>query len=68
MYLYPRWKDLREDAELKQKDIAKLLMTSQQQYCRYETGEREIPAHHLITLARFYKVSADYILGLTNKK
>lgn len=65
---YQRICDLREDADLKQETIAKLLKTSQTQYSRWERGEREIPFHHVITLAIFYKVSIDYIAGLTNKK
>ena len=66
MYYYSRLKDLREDKDLKQKDIAKLLQTTQQQYSKYEKGIQEIPAHHVITLANFYHTSADYILGRTN--
>lgn len=57
-------RELREDHELKQKDIAKLLGTTQQVYSRYENGENEIPVRHIITLCKFYNVSADYILGL----
>ncbi len=66
MYLYKRIKDLREDKELKQEDISKLLHTTQQQYSIYETGIQEIPTHHVITLANFYNTSTDYILGRTN--
>lgn len=65
---YPRLADLREDADLKQETVAKLLGTSQTQYSRWERGEREIPFHHVITLAIHYKCSIDYIAGLTNKK
>lgn len=65
---YQRLTDLREDADLKQEVIAKLLGTSQTQYSRWERGEREIPFRHVITLAVFYKVSIDYIAGLTNNK
>lgn len=65
---YQRLADLREDADLKQEVIAKLLGTSQTQYSRWERGEREIPFHHVVTLALFYKVSIDYIAGLTNNK
>ena len=65
---YQRITDLREDADLKQETVAKLLGTSQTQYSRWERGEREIPFHHVITLARFYRTSCDYIAGLTNKK
>ncbi len=67
MTLYPRLKDLREDSDLTQKDIADMLQTTQQQYSKYERGIQEIPAHHLITLAKFYKTTTDYLLGLTNK-
>lgn len=65
---YQRLTDLREDADLKQNTVAKLLGTSQTQYSRWERGEREIPFHHVITLAIYYKVSIDYIAGLTNDK
>lgn len=69
-YYYHRLRDLREDrAEvLNQEDIAKLLGTTQQTYSIWERGEREIPFHHAITLAKFYNVSLDYIAGLTNSK
>ena len=65
---YQRLTDLREDADLKQDTVAKLLGTSQTQYSRWERGEREIPVHHVVTLALYYKVSIDYIAGLTNDK
>ena len=68
MYYLQRLRDLREDMDLHQKDIAKLLKTTQPQYSRYETGEREIPIRHIVTLADFYGVSTDYILGRTNQK
>ena len=68
MYYLQRLKDLREDKDLQQSDIAKLLNTTQPQYSRYETGERELPIRHLVTLAEFYDVSADYILGRTDKR
>ena len=67
MYIYPRLRDLREDKDLLQIDIAKILDTTQTQYSRWERGAQEIPLHHAITLARYYKVSMDYIVGLTNK-
>ena len=63
-----RLKDLREDSDMKQTDIALLLGTTQQTYSLWERGDREIPFHHAITLAKFYKVSLDYIAGLTNRK
>lgn len=66
MYYYRRLKDLRDDKGLNQEDVAKLLDTTQQQYSKYEIGAQEIPAHHIITLADFYKTSIDYILGRTN--
>lgn len=62
MYYYPRLRDLREDHDLTQADVAKLLETTQQQYFKYEKGIQEIPVHHLIKLARVYGVSIDYIL------
>ena len=64
MKFYQRLKDLREDHELKQEDIAKMLNTSRPQYTRYETGVQELPMHHFITLARYYNVSLDYLAGL----
>lgn len=63
-----RIRDLREDNDLKQKELAELLGTTQQVYSRYEKGKNEIPVRHIIKLVRFYKVSADYILGLSDKK
>ena len=56
-------RDLREDNDLTQAQIAKVLGTSQTMYARYERGANEIPLRHLITLCRFYNVSADYLLG-----
>ena len=63
---FKRIKDLREDHDLYQKDVAKLLGISQQYYSEYEKGKRTIPIQHLITLAKFYGTSIDYIVGLTN--
>ena len=68
MYHYQRIRDLREDADLTQQDVAKELSISVQQYSLYERGNREIPFHHVITLAKFYNVSIDYIAGMTNNK
>lgn len=68
MYYYQRLKDLREDADLRQSDIAPVLQTTREQYSRWERGAQEIPFHHVITLAKFYRCSCDYIAGLTNKK
>ncbi len=63
-------KELREDRDLSQQRIAEILDTTQQVYSRYENGVNEMPIRHLITLCKFYNVSADYILGLksTGKK
>ncbi len=61
-----RIRDLREDADLTQTQIAKTLGTNQKVYSRYETEENAIPIWHLVTLARFYGTSTDYLLGLTN--
>ncbi len=60
-------RDLREDHDLTQSDIAKVLGTTQQVYSRYEQGLNELPIRHLITLCRFYGVSADMVLGLTKQ-
>lgn len=59
-------RELREDRDLKQAEVASVLQTTQQVYSRYETGVNEMPIHHLQTLCRFYQVSADYILGLSD--
>lgn len=66
MAYYPRLRDLREDNDKTQKQIAELLFITQQQYSLYEKGYREIPTTALIALAKFYNVSVDYILGLTD--
>ena len=66
--MYRRIRDLREDADKTQQEIANILGTSQTMYARYERGANELPIHHLITLCKYYKVSADYILGLTDKE
>lgn len=64
--MYPRLRDLREDKDLSQKQIAQLLDMSQTGYSKYETGENDIPTQILIKLADFYNTSVDYILGRTN--
>ncbi len=64
---FKRIKDLREDHDMYQKDVAKLLGISQQYYSEYEKGKRTIPIQHLITLAKFYETSIDYIVGLTDE-
>jgi len=66
MYYYPRLRDLREDQELKQKEVAVVLGIDQRVYSNYETGKREIPTHHAIRLAALYNTSTDYILNLTD--
>ena len=65
---YPRLKDLREDKDLTQKEIAAYLGTTQQVYSRYEKGIQEIPLHHFIALAKLYKVSLDYLAALSEEK
>lgn len=66
MYIYQRLKDLREDLDMTQADVAPILKTTREQYSRWERGAQEIPFHHVITLAEYYNVSIDYIAGLTN--
>ena len=65
---FQRLRDLREDMDMNQNQIAELLHTSQTVYSRYERGFRTIPIEHLLILADFYNVSTDYILGRTNNK
>ena len=62
-----RIRDLREDHDKTQQEIADVLGTSQTMYARYERGANEMPIRHLITLCKYYGVSADYILGLKSK-
>ena len=66
--LLQRLRNLREDADLRQKDIADYLHCSQVTYSRYELGTREIPLEALGTLADFYGVSVDYLMGRTDEK
>ena len=61
-----RMRDLREDHDLTQQQIADVLGTSQTMYARYERGANELPIHHLLTLCDYYGVSADYFLGRTD--
>ncbi len=65
--MYQRIRDLREDRDLKQKDIADYLNCSQVCYSHYELGKRDIPTEVLIKLAKFYNTTTDYVLGLTDK-
>ena len=64
--MYRRIRDLREDRDLTQKQLAKELNFSQQVYSNYELGQRDIPTDILIRLSMFYKVSVDYILGISD--
>ena len=66
--MYHRLRDLREDKDLNQTQVAKILGMSQTGYSKYETGENDIPTAVLIKLARFYGVSIDYLLGETDIK
>jgi transcriptional regulator with XRE-family HTH domain len=63
-----RLRDLREDADMNQTEMAKLLKCSQQTYSRYESHTTEIPLESLIFLAEYYDTSVDYLLGITNEK
>ena len=65
--MYQRLRDLREDHDKTQKDIASMLNISQTTYSRYESGALDIPSATIIRLARFYHVSTDYLFGLTDK-
>lgn len=64
---YPRLRDLREDKDLTQKEVGRILNMSQTGYNQYEIGRNDIPTKVLIDLANFYNTSTDYILGLTNE-
>ena len=64
--MYQRIRNLREDRDLNQTQVAKMLGMSQTGYSKYETGENDLPTHILIKLARFYQTSTDYLLGLTD--
>ena len=68
MPVYPRIRDLREDADLKQTQLAKLLGMSQTGYSKYETGENEVPVAILIQLADLYHTSIDYLVGRTDQE
>lgn len=61
-------RDLREDHDLTQQQVAEILGTSQTMYARYERGANELPIHHLITLCRYYNVTTDYFLGMDKNK
>lgn len=66
--MYKRIRELREDCDMTQKQVAKMLNCSQQVYSNYELGQRDIPTDILIKLSGIYNVSADYILGITNNR
>ena len=63
-----RMRNLREDNDKTQQQIADYLGTSQTMYARYERGANELPIHHLISLCKYYNVSSDYLLGLSDKR
>lgn len=67
MYYYHRLRDMREDHDMVQKEVAAYLNIDQRVYSTYETGKREIPVHLLIRLADLYGTSVDYLLGRSNK-
>lgn len=64
MNVYQRLKDLREDADKSQEEIARIIGTSQSYYAQYENGKRPIPLERMIALAKYYNVSLDYLAGL----
>ena len=66
--MYQRIRDLREDRDLKQRELAEYLNCSQRVYSNYELGQRDLPSDFLVALADFHKTNVDYILGLTNNK
>ena len=63
-----RIRDMREDADLTQQQVAEYLMCDQSLYSKYERGERPVPLEIIVKLAHLYKTSVDYLVGLTNKK
>ncbi len=67
MHIYERIRNLREDADLKQRELAVILSCSQRVYSNYERGDLDIPTEILIKLADYYNTSVDYILGLTDE-
>lgn len=66
--MYPRLRDLREDCDMSQKELAKLLNMSQTGYSKYETGENDVPTRILLRLAELYGTSVDYLLGKTEER
>ncbi len=67
MYFYQRLRDLREDRDMTQAEVAAYLNTAREQYHKYECGKQELPMHHFIALAKLYNVSLDYLAGLTSE-
>lgn len=68
MFYYKRLRDLREDHDLTQKQVAELIKTTQQVYSEYEKGIREIPLFKMVILAKYYNVSMDYMTDLIDEK
>ena len=66
--LLERMAQIRKERRLSQAQVAAVLDMQQQQYCRYENGQNEIPIRHIITLCRFYGISADWLLGLKEEQ
>lgn len=66
--MYKRLRDLREDANITQVEIAKILNCAQRTYSNYERGDHDLPTEVLIRLAKFYNTTTDYILGLTKER
>lgn len=67
-FMYPRIRNLREDKDLRQQEMAEMLHCTQVTYSRYEMGTRDIPTQVLIHIARFHGTSIDYLLGLTDER
>ena len=68
MQMYARIRELREDNDLNQSQIAEIINVSQSTYSRYESGYLDVPSEVLIALSKYYKVSVDYILGISDKQ
>ena len=68
MMLLPRLAEIRNLRGLSQTQVARVLDMQQQQYCRYENGQNEIPVRHIITLCKFYGITSDWLLGLTDEQ
>lgn len=68
MYYYQRVRDMREDNDMSQQQVADLLGITRQQYQLYESGKREMPMHLFVVLAEYYNVSLDYLAGIKENK